>query len=130
MHSSKRRKLLAVLASSFAASAVSFASTARALECTGSEAQAQPASAAEKSAHENAGADILLLERAGKWTNGLRSRGQKIVPYPVSRLQREFRIGYNRTCALAETLAQQREWTIAYMNDGTRYARIHPKVAG
>jgi hypothetical protein len=54
----------------------------------------------------------------------LRSRGQTHLFYPVSRLQREFRLGYVRACALADLLAHRGEWTIRFSTDGTRYARI------
>lgn len=130
MNSFKRRKLLAMLASTLAASVLPSARAARAPARPGNAAQAQPACAAGKTAHVDTGADALLLQQATAWVDGLRRRGQTILPYPVSRLQREFLIGYNRTCALAETLAQHGEWTIAYMADGTRYASIHPRVAG
>jgi hypothetical protein len=129
MNSSKRRKLLAMLASTLVASALPCARAARAPARPGNAAQAQPACAAGQTAHIDTGADALLLQRATEWVDGLRIRGQTILPYPVSRLQREFLIGYNRTWALAETLARQGEWTIAYMGDGTRYARLHPRVA-
>jgi hypothetical protein len=71
-----------------------------------------------------AGEDPLLPE-ARQWVDRLRGRGTTKLMYPVSRLQREFRIGYTRTCALADCLAQHGEWTIAYDENGTRYARIH-----
>lgn len=71
-----------------------------------------------------------LLEPAAAWIDRLRQRGQTHLFYPVSRLQREFQTGYGRTCTLADMLAQRGEWTIAFSADGTRYARIHPKVTG
>ncbi|TQK03457.1 hypothetical protein [Herbaspirillum sp. SJZ107] len=76
-----------------------------------------------------AGAAEPLLEQAVAWVGELRQHGQIHLLHPVSRLQREFRIGYNRTCALAHSLAQRGEWTIAFSADGTRYARIHARVA-
>ena len=63
-------------------------------------------------------------EPALAWIGRLRNRGQTHLFYPVSRLQREFRLGYGRACALADLLAQRGEWTIGYSTDGTRYARI------
>ncbi|WP_312548727.1 hypothetical protein [Massilia sp.] len=69
-----------------------------------------------------------LLQRATEWIGQLRQRGQATVLYPVSRLQREFRIGYMRTCTLANALAQRGEWTIASTDDGTRYALVHYKA--
>jgi hypothetical protein len=71
-----------------------------------------------------AGEDPLLPE-ARQWIDRLRGRGTTRLMYPVSNLQREFRLGYARTCALADCLAQHGEWTIAYDDNGTRYARIH-----
>lgn len=65
-----------------------------------------------------------ILEQAAAWIDELRQRGQTHLFYPVSRLQREFRIGYQRTCALADSLARRDEWTIRLSGDGTRYARI------
>ncbi|WP_157201857.1 hypothetical protein [Massilia sp. Root335] len=65
-----------------------------------------------------------ILEQAAAWIDQLRQRGQTHLFYPVSRLQREFRIGYQRTCALADSLARRGEWTIGLSGDGTRYARI------
>jgi hypothetical protein len=65
-----------------------------------------------------------LPEPAAAWIGRLRSRGQTYLFYPVSRLQREFRLGYGRACALADLLAQHGEWTIGFSTDGTRYARI------
>jgi DNA segregation ATPase FtsK/SpoIIIE-like protein len=73
-----------------------------------------------------AGADPLL-EAAAAWVERLRRRGQTHLFYPVSRLQREFRTGYKRSCALVDALAQRGEWTVGFSGDGTRYARIHPK---
>jgi hypothetical protein len=65
-----------------------------------------------------------LPEPAVAWIGRLRSRGQTHLFYPVSRLQREFRLGYVRACALADLLAHRGEWTIRFSTDGTRYARI------
>lgn len=68
-----------------------------------------------------------ILEQAAAWIDQLRQRGETHLFYPVSRLQREFRTGYQRTCALADSLAQRGEWTIGLSGDGTRYARILAK---
>lgn len=75
---------------------------------------------------ESAGADPLL-DAAAAWVERLRQRGQTHLFYPVSRLQREFRIGYSRTCALVDSLARRGEWTVGFSGDGTRYARIHSR---
>jgi hypothetical protein len=66
-----------------------------------------------------------LLPEARQWVDRLRGRGTTKLMYPVSNLQREFRLGYARACALADCLAQHGEWTVAYDDNGTRYARIH-----
>lgn len=66
-----------------------------------------------------------LLRDAGQWIDRLRARGTTRLMYPVSNLQREFRLGYARACALADSLAQHGEWTVTYDDNGTRYARIH-----
>jgi DNA segregation ATPase FtsK/SpoIIIE-like protein len=66
-----------------------------------------------------------LLPEASQWVGRLRGRGTIILMHPVSRLQREFRLGYARACALADCLAQRGEWTITYNDGGTRLARIH-----
>jgi DNA segregation ATPase FtsK/SpoIIIE-like protein len=72
----------------------------------------------------DAGEDPLLLE-ASEFVDRLRGRGTSVLVHPVSRLQREFGLGYARACALAERLAQRGEWTVAYDDHGTRHARIH-----
>jgi DNA segregation ATPase FtsK/SpoIIIE-like protein len=72
-------------------------------------------------------ADDPLLDAAAAWVDHLRQRGQTHLFYPVSRLQREFRIGYGRTCALVDSLARRGDWTIGFSGDGTRYARIHSR---
>jgi hypothetical protein len=69
-----------------------------------------------------------LLEPAIAWIGQLRQRGETHLLYPVSRLQRHFRTGYSRTCALADSLAERGAWTISFSADGTRYARIHASV--
>lgn len=69
-----------------------------------------------------------LLPEASQWVDRLRSRGTTRLMYPVSNLQREFRLGYTRACALADGLAQRGEWTVAYDDGGTRYARIHRRA--
>jgi hypothetical protein len=74
--------------------------------------------------------DLALprLEQAAAWIDALRTRGQTHLFYPVSRLRRKFRIGHGATCALADMLAQRGEWTIGFSADGTRYARLHPRM--
>ncbi|MDN4051750.1 hypothetical protein QPK32_01455 [Massilia sp. YIM B02763] len=56
------------------------------------------------------------------WIDGLRHQGETILPYPISRLQRQFRIGYSRSCALVDALALDRHWTIEFTEDGKRCA--------
>jgi DNA segregation ATPase FtsK/SpoIIIE-like protein len=70
------------------------------------------------------GAADPLLPQAAAWIARLRDSGQDVVLYPISRLQREFRIGYSRTCALVDALAFENHWIIAFAEDGTRYARL------
>lgn len=71
-----------------------------------------------------AGAAAPLLPEAARWIEGLRSQGEEVVLYPISRLQRQFRIGYSRTCALVDALAHERHWRIEFGEDGTRSARL------
>lgn len=68
-----------------------------------------------------------LLPQAIAWVEQQRSTGEDILLYPISRLQREFRIGYSRTCALVEALALDAHWAIEFFEDGTRYARLRPR---
>lgn len=75
------------------------------------------------------GATDPLLPQAAAWIEQLRCSGQLTLLYPISRLQREFRIGYSRTCALVDALAQCGEWVIAFAADGSRYARLERKEA-
>lgn len=65
-----------------------------------------------------------LWPEAIAWVEGLRGQDEAILLYPISRLQRQFRIGYTRTCALVEALALDRHWTIEFAADGSRYARL------
>jgi hypothetical protein len=76
-----------------------------------------PVPGATPHARETA-ADPLLPE-ATQWVDRLRGRGTGMLVHPVSRLQREFGLGYARACALAECLAQRGEWTIAFDDGGT-----------
>lgn len=70
------------------------------------------------------GAADPLLAQAGAWIAQLRGAGEDILLYPVSRLQRQFRLGYSRSCALAQALVHHGEWMIGFTEDGTRYARL------
>lgn len=70
------------------------------------------------------GAADPLLPAAAVWIERLRDQGEDILLYPISRLQREFRIGYSRTCVLMEALTLDKHWIIAFAEDGTRYARL------
>jgi len=76
------------------------------------------------------GAADPLLPEAAAWVEQLRAQGEDIVLYPISRLQRQFRIGYSRTCALVEALALDQCWRIEFAEDGTRYARLRADVEG
>jgi len=69
--------------------------------------------------------DDRLLPDAMQWVDRLRGHGTAMLVYPVSRLQREFMLGYSRACALAGCLAQRGKWAIACDAAGTRFARIH-----
>jgi DNA segregation ATPase FtsK/SpoIIIE-like protein len=90
-----------------------------------------PASSVAAIETQATAADLApLLEQVAEWIDQLRDRGQSTLLSPVGHVQREFRLGYNRTCALIDELARRGEWTIAFDGDGHRYARIHPKVAG
>ncbi|KFI08310.1 hypothetical protein [Massilia sp. BSC265] len=77
---------------------------------------------------ESSGAGIgavdPLLAQACAWIGQLRCAGEEILLYPVSRLQRQFRVGYSRSCALAQALARRGEWVIGFTEDGTRFARL------
>ncbi len=66
------------------------------------------------------------LEQATAWIARLRHQQINLLAGPVSRLQREFRLGYGRACALAQRLEQHGEWTIFADGAGARSARIHP----
>jgi hypothetical protein len=70
------------------------------------------------------GADDPLLPEAAAWVERLRNEGDDILLYPISRLQREVRIGYSRTCALVEALALDQHRIIEFAEDGSRYARL------
>jgi len=72
------------------------------------------------------GATDPLLPDAAAWIAQLRSDGVDILLYPISRLQRHLRIGYNRTIALMEVLMDRGEWIIESGADGTRHARLLP----
>lgn len=77
---------------------------------------------------DGSGSEDPVLDAAAAWIERLRRRGQTHLFYPVSRLQREFRTGYSRSCALVDSLARRGEWTIGFSGDGTRYARIHARA--
>lgn len=129
MNGFKRRKLLGL-----AAGAVVMGTALPRARATGGwsrlnqEVGAQAVSAPHNAAEVSADAAEPLLALAAAWVDRLRQRGQTHLFYPVSRLQREFLLGYGRTCAMADVLAQRGEWRIGFSSDGTRYARIHPKV--
>lgn len=76
--------------------------------------------------HAGDGATDPLLPEAAAWIAQLRSEGVDVLLYPISRLQRHLRIGYNRTIALMEALMDRGEWTIESGTDGNRYARLLP----
>ena len=118
MNRQKRRKLLGLAAGTLAA--WTLAPHTR-------TADAPPGAAPGRPGRSPADVAAPLLDEAAAWVDALRMRGQTHLFYPVARLQRTFRIGYNATCALADMLAQREEWTIRFSADGTRYARIHPR---
>ena len=70
------------------------------------------------------GAADPLFSEAAAWVERLRDQGDDVLLYPISRLQRQFRIGYSRTCALVEALALDKYWIIEFAEDGSRYARL------
>jgi len=120
MNRHKRRKLLGLAAGTIAAGMVSPAARAAGLRA--------PATAAGPPRPAPADVAAPLLDEAAAWIDDLRTRGQTHLFYPVSRLQRKFRIGYAATCTLADMLVQRGGWTIRFSGDGTRYARIHPRL--
>ncbi|MBK4735233.1 hypothetical protein [Noviherbaspirillum pedocola] len=65
------------------------------------------------------------LEQASAWIARLRQQQIHVLAGPVSRLQREFRLGYGRACALAQCLEQHGEWSLFVDGAGARSARIH-----
>lgn len=127
MNSLKRRKLLTALGrSAMAGIALLLVRTGRAHARPGDKADASIPfpSQGDASSARGAAEDPLLAQAVGL-IDRLRGRGTTVLAYPVSRLQREFSLGYSRACALADQLAQRGEWTIGYSDDGVRYARIH-----
>lgn len=78
---------------------------------------------------EASGAADPLFPQAAAWVEQLRAEGESILLYPISRLQRQFRIGYSRTCALVEALALDQYWRIEFAEDGSRYARLRVEDA-
>lgn len=124
MNGFKRRKVAGLVASTSVKKIVLV--RARHRKLAGHEAVAHAARTAHVAAEARADGAGPLPEPAAAWIGRLRDRGQTHLFYPVSRLQREFRLGYGRACALADLLAQCGEWTIGFSNDGTRYARIEP----
>lgn len=71
------------------------------------------------------GAADPLLPQACAWIARLHAAGEHVLPYPVSRLQHRFRLGYSHAWALAEALERRGEWSIALDADGARHARLH-----
>ena len=82
MDSSKRRKLLVLLAGAAAVSVLPSARAARALARPESEGQAQRPCTDVRTARVDAEADALLPQRATTWIDGLRSRGQRSCRIP------------------------------------------------
>lgn len=123
MNSLIRRKLLGLLGSSAMARPALLLPLPRPIPQHSSTGTGGPARLPEPQAGESG--DDPLLPDALQWVERLRGHGTAVLLYPVSRLQREFMLGYTRACALAGCLAQRGEWTIAYDAAGTRFARIH-----
>lgn len=65
-----------------------------------------------------------LYLRATDLIQRLRRNGQRSLVNPVSRLQREFRLGYGNACFLAARLARDGQWTLAVDKDGVRHAHL------
>lgn len=120
----KRRRLPGLAGGAFAKKTV--LARARPRTRVDQEAVAHPVGTPRDAAGRADGAEPLP-ESTLAWIGRLRNRGQTHLFYPVSRLQREFRLGYGQACALADLLAQRGEWTIRYSTDGTRYARIQSR---
>ncbi|WP_296944011.1 DNA translocase FtsK [uncultured Massilia sp.] len=125
MHSILRRKLLAILAAAHVVALAAPLAGRRARAGTIRPAW-PPADPAEP--ERGAGADDPLLHPAAEWVAGMRDQGQDVLLYPISRLQRRFRIGYRRTCALMDALARRGVWAIALDAGGAPYASILPKA--
>ncbi len=124
MHSIPRRRLLALVAPLIVVAPLA-CRQARAGNGRPAWPPADPAEPA--GAVDGAGADDPLLPQAADWVAAMRTQGQQILLYPISRLQRRFRIGYNRTCALVAALERRGDWAIALDTAGSRYARILPQ---
>ena len=127
MNSLIRRKLLGVLAGgTMAGVALLVLRPGRAGQRVNANA-GEPAYFRVRSAmvREGETSEDPLLPEASQWVDRQRGRGRTILVHPVSRLQREFGLGYARACALAACLAQRGEWTVAHDDNGTRHARIH-----
>jgi hypothetical protein len=63
-----------------------------------------------------------LSQRAAALVWRLQLSGHQRVANPVSRLQREFRLGYTHACYLAHQLVNDGIWTLTIDRDGTRHA--------
>lgn len=129
-----RRKLLVFFNAVAAGSAVAAVRPVRCAVALDSEAgEHSPASlttaASVGPGSENA-ADDQIFQDALEWVAQLHAGGDTVLFYPISRLQRWSRLGYNRSCALAAQLEQHGQWTIGFDKDGTRYARLHPQEHG
>lgn len=86
-----------------------------------------PAGAMEGTAAAEGGPSLIgELEQARAWIARLRLQQIDVLGGPISRLQREFRLGYRRAGALAQHLEQYGEWSVFVDEAGWRHARFHP----
>lgn len=68
--------------------------------------------------------DRELVDRAMAFLSRRYAHREQVFAFPVSRLQREFLLGYRRACSLAEELQAAGCWSLRARTDGSRYARI------
>jgi hypothetical protein len=78
-------------------------------------------------AHQLAHPRPSLYLPAADLARRLHMSGQHSLTNPVSRLQREFCLGYSHACYLAHQLAEDGVWALAIDQDGARHALFRPQ---